>query len=526
MIKPFLILAVIATHYLANAQNSITTSGLLSIDTHWITDTVFLSGDLTINNGILLTIAPNTKVIAHGYYKIDVKGRLLAIGTPNRFITFTIQDTTDFSDTSSIRGGWNGIHFENIQTNNDSSILKYCKISYGKAIGQTKKEQSGGAIMIDNYSKLTIENCEINNNYAAYSGAGIYIHQNSSPKIIKNLIHHNKTPWQGGGITCLENSAPLIHQNIIINNSAIGIIIRPPWAVGIGAGGGIYVSSVSQAPMISNNLVSNNSSYGGAIYESANYIKIINNIIVNNSEYGIHNATQVGEGIYANNTICNNIEAGVMSFAPNLTLYNNIIRGNVPVFDPRDPENVDARLNGWPRVYHNNIGNPINLSGRGNIDSTTLFVRPTQTAGITELGYNADWRLRSNSPEIDKGFVNNIAAFIGDKDVFGNPRIVGNAIDIGAVEYSPISTISITQEHPNIKVYPNPFTNQLWIEVEHSSATLTYHIFAINGQLIDSQLISNGINLIQMADFSNGTYLMHIRETTGKQLFSTKLVKM
>jgi hypothetical protein len=158
--------------------------------------------------------------------------------------------------------------------------------------------------------------------------------------------------------------------------------------------------------------------------------------------------------------------------------------------------------------------------------SKDILIRPTQTAGTTELGYNADWRLRPNSPEIDKGFVNNIAAFIGEKDVFGNPRIVGSAIDIGAVEYSPISSISMMQEHPDIKVYPNPFTNQLWIEVVYSSVPLTYRIFAINGQLIDSQAIRNGMNLIQMTDFSNGTYLMHIQDTTGKPLFATKLVKM
>jgi Right handed beta helix region/Secretion system C-terminal sorting domain len=522
MIRPFLMLIILHFSLKTFCQNTISTLGILANNTIWAVDTVFLLGDVVIKDSITLSIAPNTKIFARGYYKIDVKGRLLAIGTPNRFISFTIQDTTGFSDTSSVRGGWNGIHFENINSNNDSSILKYCKISYGKAVGQTQKEQSGGAIRIDSCSKILIESCEIAHNMAIWSGAGIHVDKNANPKILKNLIKHNISFLQGGGIASMENSGTFIHENIIIHNSAIH---KDSFFI-TGIGGGIAVSSETTSPIISCNLVANNHTYGGAIYESTKYIKIINNIVVNNWRYGIFNGHQRGEGIYANNTICNNLEAGVLSFSQSVTLYNNIIRGNVPIFRPQGPENVDERLNGWPRTYHNNIGNPVNLNGRGNIDSATLFVRPTQSAGPTELGYNADWRLRPNSPEIDKGFVNNIAAFIGDKDVFGNPRIVGSAIDMGAAEYSPISTISITQEHPNIKVYPNPFTNQLWIEVAHSSATLRYHIFAINGQLIDSQAISNGMNLIQMADFSNGTYLMHIRETTGKQLFSTKLVKM
>jgi Right handed beta helix region len=223
------------------AQGTINVSGIISNNTQWNYDTVYLTGDLFIPNNISLSIAAGTKIVAKGYFKIDVKGRLIAIGEPNKFIYFTTLDTARLIDITTSKGGWNGLHFESITTNNDSSILRYCRIQFGKAVGTTRKEQIGGGILIDSCSKIRIQNCEILDNIAAWGGGGIQLRNNASPKIIENFIRDNYTLREGAGIASLESSAPIIQKNIIIENACIDTSGGVVSIYGNGIGGGMYL---------------------------------------------------------------------------------------------------------------------------------------------------------------------------------------------------------------------------------------------------------------------------------------------
>jgi Right handed beta helix region/Secretion system C-terminal sorting domain len=512
------------------AQRTISISGSITANTQWNYDTVYLTGDLTIPNNVTLSIAAGTKVVTKGYFKIDVKGRLLAIGEPAKFIYFTTLDTARLRDTSTTRGGWKGLRFESITLNNDSSILKYCRIEFGKAVLGIRVEQRGGGIFIDSCSKILIQNCQIVDNISKAGGAGIQIVNNSSPKIIENLIKGNEAIGygQGGGIASLENSAPIIQKNVIIENVAFGIYEVPGNTFAYGDGGGIYVSSrTNVTPLISSNLIANNYSIGGALYESSLYMRVYNNIIVNNFGGGIYNGHQRSASIYTNNTICNNYFFGGISSSgtTTLTFYNNIVRGNQPIAFGEAP-NVYVSNNIYPKAFNNNIGElPTALRGNGNIDLPTLFERPTTTAGISEKGYEADWRLKQGSPEIDAGTTaNGLLDVIGNKDFLGKPRVVGAAIDIGAIEYSPI-TSTITLNDLNVKIYPNPFSGQIWIDVEKPLVSAHYSIFSIDGKLISRDVLNQGTQLIQTEQFANGTYILTITDKNGKQVFNSKLVK-
>lgn len=92
-----------------------------------------IQGEITIPDGLTLTIEPGVMVEFQGHYKLNVQGRLFAIGTENDTIVFTINDTTGFHDPNIPDGGWAGIRFINVFSMIDSSSIIYCKIEYGKA---------------------------------------------------------------------------------------------------------------------------------------------------------------------------------------------------------------------------------------------------------------------------------------------------------------------------------------------------------------------------------------------------------
>jgi len=90
-----LALTTLITISLQSKATSINASGSITTATTWSADTVNITGNVTINNGITLTISSGTFVQVNGYYKIDVKGRVLAIGASNDSITFTPLNKTN-----------------------------------------------------------------------------------------------------------------------------------------------------------------------------------------------------------------------------------------------------------------------------------------------------------------------------------------------------------------------------------------------------------------------------------------------
>ncbi|MFC2114615.1 immunoglobulin domain-containing protein, partial [Bacteroidota bacterium] len=168
-----------------------------------------INGDITIADAQTLTIQAGVKVEFQGHYKLDVQGRLLALGNKSNFIEFTAADTST---------GWSGIRFNYTPQTNDSSKIIFCKISYGKAISGTFYDKNGGAIVAVNFSKLLIQNCVISNNQSAYYGGAISCYYNSSPVISNNVICNNSSGYSGGAIYTYYYSNAIIIGNTIVNN--------------------------------------------------------------------------------------------------------------------------------------------------------------------------------------------------------------------------------------------------------------------------------------------------------------------
>ncbi|MCK4662323.1 MAG: cadherin domain-containing protein [Bacteroidales bacterium] len=423
-------------------NQTIERSDTITVNTTWNADTINITGDIIINNGITLTITEGNVINFMGHYKIDVQGTILAVGTETDTVVFTYNDTTGFSNTAIIDGGWLGIKFDNTPATNDSSKFVYCKIEYGKAnIGTTIADSCGGAFYVNNYSKLLIENSLIKDNYGYYGGGAIYLLE-SSP-IIKNSIFNNNQTSGSGGALFLSKSSPKIKNNIMAENEAF-------------MAGAIECYDNSN-PEISANLISNNNGgiYGGGIYVHANSNPVLtNNIICNNwAQYcgGIYIAENSNPSIINNTIVNNNTDengGGVYCTQNSSPVFrNNIIYGNTATVgnqvyiygDDSDPDfiycDIEEGLSSfgleggaiYEGLYENNyVYNP-------------LFEAPSGGAGINFDGVNADWSLHVSSSCLNAGDTNQTG--IPTEDFEGNSRVYNGIIDIGAHELQEAKTI-------------------------------------------------------------------------------------
>lgn len=280
-----------------------------------------VQGSITIADATTLTIQPGVTVNFIGTYRLNVQGRLLAIGTSTDTIIFTSANTNI---------GWRSIHFDNTPITNDTSKLYFCKLEYGKATSSAPND-NGGALYFNNFSKAIISNCAISNCAANHYGGGIYC-GNSGPIITNNIISNDTIYYLnnnggGAGICCDNNSSPTISNNTISNNIG-GFHIN---------GAGIF--SNNSNPFINNNNISNNTTDGdgGGIYCNASNVTITDNIISNN--IATPNSGGIGGGvtclggstIISNNTISNNISSygsGIFLQNENSTISNNSISNN------------------------------------------------------------------------------------------------------------------------------------------------------------------------------------------------------
>ena len=208
-----------------------------------------INGEITIPDGLTLTIEPGVDVIFTGHYKFNVQGRLLAIGTEIDTIVFTINDTTGFHNLTIPDGGWHGIRFIDTPSNNDSSKIFYCKLEYGKAnTGAGYYDRFGGSLCA-NINKLLvshcmfrnnttystdimltgggaisisgdpiIEFCEFTENTSSFGAAVIIMGYNISPLIRNNYFHHNIGHGTINIASSNINTSPVLINNIIVNN--------------------------------------------------------------------------------------------------------------------------------------------------------------------------------------------------------------------------------------------------------------------------------------------------------------------
>jgi len=265
------------------------------------------------------------------------------------------------------------------------------------------------------------------NGYSAEGGA-LKINGASTPVISRCVIRDSRA--LNGGAIWISNAAPAIRQCVIMNCSATlyGGAIRINYASPViegcqfsgntaTSGGAIYITGGPDAsltcPVIKNCIINNNlaTNGGGAIYShNPGNPSVLQCTITDNSGgssgggiwcWGGSNMNISG-AIFCNNVATNAPEiliggAGAAS-AVNMSYCN--VRG------------LDSNIR---------IVGASSLSGIGNIDVDPIFM-------------DGDWRLSEESLCIDAGNPGYEPADL-ETDFYGNRRVWGLAVDIGAAEF-------------------------------------------------------------------------------------------
>ncbi len=230
-------------------------SGTISENTQW-SDDIIITGDVTINAGVVLTIDAGVTVSftridadTDGLGDIDfiVNGRLLTNGTANNPVIFTSNED------SPAPGDWAGIDFMN-QTS-VYSILNHTEIYYGVT----------GVYISDKYVTF-------NDGMIAYcKGYGMQVENSHSGLTSLNdlIIFENVAPLSGTGYGFMANSGAIVNADglIVSSNNGYGMwfngcnnAVIANGRAASNTGYGIYC--LSATPEISNTDISYNEDNG------------------------------------------------------------------------------------------------------------------------------------------------------------------------------------------------------------------------------------------------------------------------
>ncbi len=395
----------------------ITAGGSISSDEYWLADTVKVTGDVTVQDDVTLTINPGTVVQFQDFYQLTVTGTLIARGTPGDTILFTVPE-------SQRPTGWNGIYINNSGGNmfdNDSSVIDVCRLEYAKSVSG-----DGGALEVRYFSKLRVSNSVFMYDSAAYRGAGIYV-EYCSPVIASNLFSHNHADR---GAVASSYGSPLIEGNTIIYNTSSEYV---------GGFFGWWSNCV-----IRDNFIANNDKGIKVFASNTKSYLMVNNVIANNERSGVEFSGQ--DLIMVNNTIVNNNGSGISFSDARLTILNCVFSGNDynSISVSEEPVQVYNCLveGGLDQLVNPSMPN---LEQDNNIDSLPEFINPTEGAGWSYGSVPEDWELYSISPCINAGRNSFSGLTLPSKDILGNPRINMNTIDIGAIENQGADPVILSQ---------------------------------------------------------------------------------
>ena len=292
------------------ATNGTPVGGPIISDTTWtLTNSPYIViANVEVWEGVTLTIEPGVKVRFESEKLLQVKGTLVARGTPGARIVFTSNQA------QSQRDDWGNIEFTDSSADatfdaggnyTGGSVLQYCTVEYAG-------HDAGSAIHAPDAAPF-IDHCIVRNNDSR--GIRVAGTAENFAVISGNTVSDNSAGYydgDGGGIYAYHST---VGGNSVSGNS-VG---------NYSDGGGIYASDST----VSNNTVSGNSAGyygggGGGIY--ADYHSTVSGNIVSGNSAGYY-----GGGIYASNsTVSGNTVSGnpAGDYGGGIYAYNSTVSGN------------------------------------------------------------------------------------------------------------------------------------------------------------------------------------------------------
>ncbi|MDF1555163.1 MAG: right-handed parallel beta-helix repeat-containing protein, partial [Deferrisomatales bacterium] len=208
-----------------------TVSGALAADTTWAAGVYRVTGTVTVNAGVTLTIAPGVIVKFGAGTGLTVRGGLQAVGTAGSPVAFTAwtddvfggDSNGDGATTAGTRGYWDRLYFENAA----ASRLEQVVVRYGgsSSQGSVHLNQSAVPVLASRIEEgsshgIYTYNCSPllqGNTLADNGGDGLRHYGAFSPVDRGNAIERNQN-----GIYS-QYATPVIDANTIADNAAYGI---------------------------------------------------------------------------------------------------------------------------------------------------------------------------------------------------------------------------------------------------------------------------------------------------------------
>jgi hypothetical protein len=439
-----------------------------------------ITGNITIPADSSLVIEPGCYIEFKSSKSLTVTGFILAIGTQNDSIVFTVEGGSSL---------WAGIFFL-YSYNQDTSCFKYCRIEKG---AKSYPNPNGGLFSICNSANIHIENCELKHGSASGGGGAIFTMFVSNILIKNNLIHHCSVTQRGGAILIGGQS--------------------------------------NHCFIVSNRITSNIADYGGAIYISDASPKIINNIFDNNHAnfggvMGMIDAYWEPNGYYyfTNNTMAHNYASvagpGIWMLDATLGIYNCIFYHN---YGPTEPHQI--YLAEWGNPYFYNCAIEGGLTGISTIDSIAfpgIFENCIEANPWAIGNIDNPYMLTAGSPCINAGIILPELE-IPDYDFAGNNRIVMDSIDIGAYEFQVISRNSPEYHIHEFKAFPNPTAGMIRLTIpETNEKSSILELFSITGQKLETYIVQTDNPELNLSGIKKGIYFLRLK--TDQKTYTQKII--
>ncbi len=375
--------------------------------------------------------------------------------------------------------------------------------------------------------RFVFDNVLFRDSYAKVAGVLFYNWADSS--VVKNCEFTGNTGGFALRASCGLNQTQFINNTIFNNHKPDTAAVWPyshgGWALGIGFEG----KSIIQNCLFTDNpfYAFTRNTMGGSSY-------LINCTFDNNSE--LDDSPVIGiydSDVHLYNCIVTNSYETAFKISvgewqqmihSHLNIYNTLIEGGEDEIEYGFCQHSDTN---WCHVHYDPT----------NIDADPNF-----------LGLWGDpYMIADGSPCIDAGTLANLPDFIElpEFDLAGNPRIVGDSIDMGAYEWNPtivgfneIGPGSKEKKEKLLKASPNPFDWGTYVEAEvkvkaEVKVEAKVEVYDNYGRLVRNILTSNIAGkqeVLWYSDDNNGNPLpagiYHIVLFSGeREIESLKVVK-
>ncbi|MCX6233824.1 MAG: T9SS type A sorting domain-containing protein [Bacteroidetes bacterium] len=511
---------------LGNYYSCFQLSGTITHDTTFKSLCVFITGDVTVPEGVTLVVEPGCHIKFDGPYRMTVQGKIRASGTSEHKIYFT--GKMPWEDENLLKY-WAGMYLVGAEAiSNDSSSFEHCIFEYASPNGALHIEQV--------YTHIS--NCifRFNTNSGGQGGA-IYADDNSLT-LSNSVIHDNKasalqySSAYGGGINV---TGAQISNILFYNNRSIGYY---------GYGGGAYAeySTITNCTFVDNYASYNDSGLWG-------YSNIIINSIFSNNSVG-------GENSNISYSCTSNTGIGNINVWPQFIDYENDdfrLSPSSLCIDAGDPDTAnfsvpETDLDMLPRimngridigVYEYQVVTPQNIQtlpsgfdfGQCGVsltktDTLQIFNTGTELLYIDSITVPEGYKIKQ-----ENGDFNNIISNIGIDGNSSNHLIICFSPEESS-EYSGFINIYSNDPEESILslpvigvgelgivditilpviVSPNP-TNGL-IKVTFEYPFIQLELYDIRGKLIKNlQIEGEKTILLNTSDILKGLYILRLRD--------------